>query len=208
MFKKFIRDHKIHKNVVSFSFFDYIFLYKPIYLFGPIAIVLSGMYLANFSNSQLDLGVTVSDLNTSLFILGVSIIVSCIFIKNEIISIVQDSNVRFNFIEKNLIGDRINIKTAQIIHNYSLSLGFLLILITSWINLFIIATVYFLWIYSIDNSVDVVKKICFNAIIAFFLIFSGWLYADNSFNSSLQFILFFLLSLPYVCFFFSNNNFN
>ena len=82
MLKKFIRDHKIHKKIVLSSPFDYIFLCKPGYLFGPAAMILVGMYLANFANADLDLGLTSVNIKTSLFIFGVSLILCCIFNKN------------------------------------------------------------------------------------------------------------------------------
>ena len=201
MFKKFIRDNKIHKRIVLSSLFDYIFLCKPGYLFGPIAMVLVGMYLANFANAELDLGLTSISIKTSLFMLGVSLVFCCIFIKNEILSIEGNSDSRFGFLEKNLVGDRINIRTADLIHNILLGIGFLLVLGTSWINLFILAAIYFSWLYSVNCSDSLLKSIGLFAFISFSLIISGWIYADNSFNNYLKFMLFFLLAIPYTCLF-------
>ena len=201
MLKKFIRDNKIHKSIVFTGPFDYIFLCKPGYLFGPIAMVLVGMYLANFSNADLNLGLTSINVKTSLFIFGVSLIFCCIFIKNEILSVEESSNFRFNFIEKNIIGDRIDIKTAELMHNTLLGLGFGFILGTSWVNLFIIAAIYFTWLYSSNCSGDLLKSLGLFSLISFFLIISGWLYADGSFNSYLKLMLFFLLAIPYLCLF-------
>ena len=65
MFKKFIRDNKVHKKIVSNRFFDYLFLYKPIYLLGPILMVLIGMYLGNFIKTPLELGITEININLS-----------------------------------------------------------------------------------------------------------------------------------------------
>ena len=110
MIKKFIRDHKIHKDIVSLSFFDYIFLYKPIYLLGPISMILVGMYLANFANGEIKLGLISFNTNTSWFIFGTSLILSCIFIKCEILNITKDLNHRFNFIEENIIEKKIDIE--------------------------------------------------------------------------------------------------
>ena len=117
MLKKFIRDHKIHKDIVSFSLFDYLFFCKPTYLFGPIAMGLVGMYLASFANGELVLGISVINIKTFLFIFGLSLVFCCIFIKNELLSLNENFESRFSFIEKNLIGDKINVKTAEIIHN-------------------------------------------------------------------------------------------
>ena len=198
MFKKFFRDNSLHKKIISFSLFDYVFLYKPIYLMGPVSIVLSGMYLASFSNSNLNLGITLFNLKTSLFMLGLSLIISCVFIKNEIKSKPENLKIRLNFIGQNLVGDSISINSAKIIHNCSLLIGFSLILFTDWINIFIFLSIYYLWVYSIETSASLIKKIFFNFIISFLLIFAGWSYSGYSFNSI---ILFFLLSLPYTCLF-------
>ena len=73
MFKKFIRDHKVHKKITSYSFFDFIFIYRPIYLLGPISMVLIGMYIGNFIQKPLELGV-LTDIYAGLFILGISLI--------------------------------------------------------------------------------------------------------------------------------------
>ena len=70
MFKKFIRDHKVHKNIVSFPIFDYLFIYKPIYLLGPIALILVGMYLAIFSTGNTPIGILSTNLQSSLFVMG------------------------------------------------------------------------------------------------------------------------------------------
>ncbi len=104
MLKKFIRDHKIHKDIVISSAFDYIFLCKPSYLFGAIAMILVGMYLANFANAELQLGITSVNIKTSLFVFGISLVICCIFIKDKILTVQEGSNSRFSFIEKNLIG--------------------------------------------------------------------------------------------------------
>ena len=162
--------------------------------------VLIGMYLGNFFNSTLEVGIKSINWNTTLLLLGISIVISCIFIKNEMISINEDSNYRFNFIEKNLIGNKIDINVAQLIHNCSLGLGTLLILFTNWMNIFIIALVYFLWTSPLVCSPDYLKNMCYNALIAFLLIFSGWLYASNSFITIIQCLL---LSLPYILLFLS-----
>jgi len=201
MLKKFIRDHKIHKDIVLSSPFDYIFLCKPSYLFGPIAMILVGMYLANFANADLQLGITSVNIKTSLFLFGISLVICCIFIKDKILSVQEGSDSRFSFIEKNLIGDRIDIKIAELIHNTLLGLGFGFIIGTSWINLFIIAAIYFSWLYSSNCSGDLLKTLGLFTLISFFLVISGWLYTDSSFNSYLKFILFFLLAIPYVCLF-------
>ena len=198
MFKKFIRDHKIHKDIVLSSPFDYIFLCKPGYLFGPIAMILVGMYLANFANSEFDLGLMSINIEISLFVFGVSLILCCIFIKNEILSINQNSHFRFSFVEQNIIGDRIDIKIAELIHNILLGIGFLLILFTSWMNLFIIAAIYFAWLYSMNCFSNLLKSIGLFTFISLFLMLAGWLYVDSSFVSYLKLILFFLLALPYV----------
>ena len=161
--------------------------------------VLIGMYLGNFFNSTLEVGIKSINWNTTLLLLGISIVISCIFIKNEMISINEDSNYRFNFIEKNLIGDKININVAQLIHNCSLVFGALLVLFTNWMNIFIIALVYFLWTSPLVNSPDYLKNMCYNALIGFLLIFSGWLYV-NSFITIIQCLL---LSLPYILLFLS-----
>ncbi len=201
MLKKFIRDHKIHKDIVSFSLFDYFFFCKPAYLFGPIAMVLVGMYLANFANGELILGLSVINIKTFLFILGLSLVFCCIFIKNEILSLNENIESRFSFIEKNLIGDKINIKTAEIIHNTLLGLSFGFVMGTSWINIFNIAAIYFSWVYLSNCSNDIYKTIALFMLISFSLLFSGWLYVDNSLSNYLKFILFILLSLPYMCLF-------
>ena len=203
MFKKFIRDHKIHKGIVLSSPFDYIFLCKPSYLFGPIAMVLVGMYLANFANAELQLGITSVNIKTSLFVFGISLVICCIFIKDKILSIQESSDSRFSFVERNLIGERIDIKAAELIHNTLLGLGFGFIIGTSWINLFIIAAIYFSWLYSSNCSGNLLKSLGLFTLISFFLIISGWLYTDSSFNSYLKFMLFFLLAIPYVCLFLS-----
>ena len=197
MLKKFIRDHKIHKSIASISFFDYLFLYKPIYILGPIAMVLVGMYLASFATAELALGVTDFNIQTSMFISGLSLIMSCIFIKNEILSF-DDTTNRFCFIEKSIIGEKVDIHMASRIHDFSLAIGLLLILFSSWINLFIIAAIYFLWIYSIDNSADISKKISLFTGVSFLLILSGWFYSNGLFNIPMQLILFIILSLPYI----------
>ena len=182
MIKKFIRDHKVHKRVVSSSFFDYIFLCKPSYLFGPIAMIISGMYLADFANANLVLGLSAININTSLFILGLSLAICCIFIKNEISSLNDNLEFRFSFIEKNIIGDKINIKTAEIIHNTLLGLSFGFVIGTSWINIFIIAVIYFSWVYLPDCSNDIYKTMGLFTLISFCLLLSGWVYVDNLLN--------------------------
>ena len=201
MLKKFIRDHKVHKDIVSFSLFDYLFFCKPTYLFGPIAMGLVGMYLASFANGELVLGISVINIKTFLFTLGLSLVFCCIFIKNELLSLNENFESRFSFIEKNLIGDKINVKTAEIIHNTLLGLSFGFIMGTSWINIFNIAVIYFSWVYLSNCSNDIYKTIALFVLISFSLVFSGWLYADNSSSNYLQFILFILLSLPYICLF-------
>ena len=198
MIKKFIRDHKVHKDIVAFSFFDYIFFCKPAYLFGPIAMVLVGMYLANFANGELVLGVSAINIKTLLFTLGLSLIFCCIFIKNEILSLSENVESRFGFIEKSIIGDKISIKIAEVIHNVLLGLGFGFIVGTSWINIFIVAAIYFSWLYVSSCPDDFYKSIVLFSLIAFCLLLSGWLYADNLFSNYLKLILFMLLSIPYV----------
>ena len=201
MFKKFIRDHKIHKDIVLSSSFDYVFLCNPSYLFGPIAMLLVGMYLGSFANAQLQLGITSVNIKTSFFVFGISLVICCIFIKDKILSIQEGSASRFSFVEKSLVGDRIEVKTANLIHNVLLGIGFLLVLGTSWINSFIIAAVYFSWLHSINFSGNLLKSLGLFTLISFFLILSGWLYIDSLFNSYLTFMLFFLLAIPYVCLF-------
>ena len=201
MLKKFIRDHQIHKSVVSSFPFDHIFFCKPIYIFGPIAMLLVGMYLANFANGELVLGLTSVNIKTSLFALGISLICCSVFIKNEILSINENSNFRFKFIETSLVGDKINIKTAELMHNILLGIGFLLVLATSWINLFFIALIYFSCLYVSKSPENLYNNLGLLSLIAFFFILSGWLYADNLLGNYLKLILFFLLSFPYICLF-------
>ena len=196
MFKKFIRDHKVHKDIVSISLFDYIFLYKPIYVLSPIAMVLVGMYLSSFANGNMHLGITSWNLSTSMFMLGIGLIISCVFIKNEILS--SDSISRFKFIEENIVGEKIDPNIAQRIHDFSLGLGFLLIALTSWINIFIIASMYFSWIYIINESLDMLKSIMMFVLISTLLILSGWFYSSGLFIFPMQVILFLILSLPYI----------
>ena len=68
---------------------------------------------------------------------------------------------RFSFIEKNIIGDKITITTAQLIHNCSLGFASFLILFADWMNIFIIAPIYFLWTSPLISSTDYLKNMCF-----------------------------------------------
>jgi len=199
MLKKFVRDNKIHKKITSFVFFDYMFIYRPIYLLGPISMVLVGMYLENFIHQPLVLGLSI-DMYTGLFVFGVSLLISCIFIKNEIISIQEGSNCRFHFSDKNIIGDRIQVDVAQLIHNCSLALSCLLILISSWMSIFLAGCIYFLWTSSF-TQLNGYLNLCFNAVIAFLLMSLGNMYINAySFTSYAQFLL---LSIPYILLFLS-----
>ena len=204
MLKKFLRDHKIHKDVVSFKFFDYLFLSKPIYVLGPIAMVLSGMYIRESSVcfQSVAIGLSAFNLQSLLFVLGVSLIISCIFIKNEILNANQSTDSRFNFIEDNIIDKTIKSNSATLIHNMLLGVGFLLILFTSWINLFITAAIYFLWLYSANHIKNIFQTLGLFAIIAFFLILSGWLYSDGASPShAFQFKWLLIASVPYLSLF-------
>ena len=125
-------------------------------------------------------------------------IVSCIFIKNEILSVGDKSNCRFNFTEKNLIDNRISVDNAQLIHNIFLGIGTLLILVTSWMNIITIGLVYYLW--TSMKSENYFTQLGYNVIIAFLLIFSGWLYAGGSLINILQCLVF---SSPYILLFIS-----
>tara|TARA_Y100001970_G_C14208469_1_gene845448 strand:+ start:686 stop:1621 length:936 start_codon:yes stop_codon:yes gene_type:complete len=192
MIKKFIRDHKVHKSIVSASIFDYMFLYKPIYLAGPVAMILSGMYLAAFSSNNIPIGVSSINLNTALFVKGVLMIISCIFIKNQIDESSGNFNIQFNFIGCSPIGNTIDVNAANIIHNVTLGLGFLLVAITNWITMLPMAIVYFVWTSSFFESIDLLFRICIHAFVALLLLLSGYLY------SSLSLLLFLSLSIPYI----------
>tara|TARA_B100001250_G_scaffold408665_1_gene431484 strand:- start:668 stop:1477 length:810 start_codon:yes stop_codon:yes gene_type:complete len=155
------------------------------------------MYLANFGSNNIPIGISSVNLNTALFIKGLLMIISCIFIKNQIDESCGKSNSQFIFLGDSPVGNTINTNVAKIIHNITLGLGFLLVAITNWITILPITIVYFIWTSSLFESIDLLRKICLNAFIALLLLLSGYLY------SSLSLLLFLSLSIQYILFFVS-----
>ena len=128
MIKKFFRDSKIHKKVVSNIFFDYLFLLRPTLFFGVWVMIVVGMYLADLSNGLITLWNFNFSLNTILLFIGITLICSSTFVINQIVDRKSDK------INKKLliVDDKISIKSAEKVYPSLAISGFIFVLIGDW----------------------------------------------------------------------------
>ena len=200
MIKKFFKTHPIHKKIVTY--FDYLFIFRPTLFFVVWVMISVGMYIAYLQNDYTLQWNVDYNFRTLIVFLSLSIICGATFITNQLSDSKSDTINKKLFIVDSII----NNQDAQNIYKYSIYVGGILLLLSfSIYNIIIGISIFFIWDrlynkepYQCKNN-PFLGPLC-NLLVGFLLIFSGWIVVHSN-NQSLSFSYlynFLLLIIPYL----------
>ena len=192
MFKKFFRDHPIHKKIVPL--FDEFFFFNPMNYYFSWLMICVGVYL-NLFLSQLNPQFLFSfNFGYLLLFLGLSMILSSFYIFNKIYD-VNERDENFKHIET-----KYSFEKFELLIKILIFVGLLLLLFVSIINTIVGVLLIICF--------GICKKYFKNKLIYYFsesclLFFSGWFYTKKIITSRFFLLNDIIFLLPYFLFYLS-----
>ena len=178
MIKAFFKNHHIHKNIVPY--FDYIFVFRPTLYFAVWVMICIGMYLAHLDNS-IPQWETAFNYKILLLFISLTLITGATFITNQLTDIITDRNNNKLFLIDNLIDQG----KAKYIYKSSILVGILLLILTNIYNFILGALIFVFWdiLYNRKNykwkKNPFLGPLC-NLIVGLLFIISGWIMVKSN----------------------------
>ena len=172
MIKKFFKDHSIHKKAVPFL--DEFFFLNPMNYYFSWLMICVGIYLNLFLSNLSPQFLISFDNSYFLLFIGLSSLLSSIYIQEEI-SKNNKKGKTFNFIEEKYSMSKI-ILFVRVLS----VLGILILFFVSWFNAFIGLTL--LLLYTVYNRYFK-NKLLYSIIESLLLFYSGWFYTQFGYTN-------------------------